>query len=61
MKYMNATLEKFGLTGCVAFVTAMFLTYFAGMNTMIPHIAIAAFTALSIAMILGQYKDSMEA
>lgn len=58
---MNAVLEQYGLTACVVGVAAMFGTYFAGMATYIPHIAIAAFSAVALAMVVGQYKDQFNA
>ena len=60
---MYAMLEKYGLTALVTLVTIMFLTYFGGVNVLVPHAAIAAFAAISLAMIIEQYKDqfAMEA
>ena len=54
---MNATLEKFGLTALVTLVAVMFVTLFAGYMTT-GYAAIAAFTALSVVMVVEQLKEA---
>ena len=53
---MQPMLEKFGLTALVTLVATMFITMFAGYMA-VGLMAVAAFTAISIAMIVGQYAD----
>ena len=59
---MYAMLEKFGLTALVTLVAVMFVTMFAGYMA-VGLMAVAAFTAIGLAMLIEQYKDqfAMEA